>query len=113
MDPGCYYYSPSDGDFFRPRTEIRNDSHFTIISSNGFANDCLSNAILALWLAQSLKELCAVRVSVGVAMGHVDFTVVIFELNGESQCVVKTATLLLQRILEVADVLAISIPSIA
>jgi len=36
-----------------------------------------------------------------------------FELNGECQGVIKTATFLFQRILEVTDILAISIPSIA
>jgi len=46
-------------------------------------------------------------------MSHVDITIIMFELNGECQGVIKTATFLFQRILEVTDILAISIPSIA
>lgn len=113
MNPGCDYDGPSNGNFFRSWTKIGNDSHFTVVSGNGFAYNSLSNAILALRLAEFLKELCAVWVSIGIAMSQVYFTVIMFELNGECQCIIKTATFLLQRVLEVTDILDISVPSIA
>jgi len=113
MNPRCNNNGSSNGNFFRSWTKICNDSHFTIVSSNCFTYDGFSNTILALRLAESLKKLCAVWVSVGIAMCYVTLTIVMFELNGECQCIVKTATFLLQGILEVTDILSISIPSIA
>jgi len=113
MNPRCYDDGSSNGNFFWPWTKVSDDSHFTVVSGNCFAHDSLSDAILAFWLAKSLKELCAVWVSVGIAMSHINFTVVMFELNSECQGIIKTATFLLQRILEIADILSISVPSIA
>lgn len=44
-------------------------------------------------------------------MRKVDLIVIVLELEGEAQCVVVAATLLLHCILEVSDVLTISVPT--
>jgi hypothetical protein len=44
-------------------------------------------------------------------MRHIDIIVIILKLYLESQCVIETTSLLLEGILEVADILSVSVPA--
>jgi hypothetical protein len=101
----------SYGDLLRSGPKVGNNGHLTIISCDCLANYGLPYSILALRLAQVLQQLRAVRVSIWITMSHIDFVLVILKLHLESQCIVESTSLLLEGILEVADVLPISVPS--
>lgn len=113
MNPRSNHYGSSYGYLFRPRTEVGDDSHLTVVACNGFTDNCLSDSVLAVWGAKSLKKLSAVRVSVWITVREVDLIVIVLELHLEGQGVVEASALLLQLVLEVADVLAVSVPPIA
>ena len=97
--------------FFWSRSKVGDDGHLTVVSSNSLTDNCLPYSILALWLTQVLEQLCAVRVGVWIAMRHINFIIVVLKLHLESKCVIETSSFLLQRILEITNVLSISIPS--
>ena len=103
----------TNGDLLRAGAEVRNDGHLTVVTSDGLANDCLSDAVLAVWRAKSLKQLGAVRVCVGVTVRHEHLIIVVLELNLERESVVEAASLLLELVLEVANILAVSVPSVS
>lgn len=106
-------YGSTNGDLLGPRAEVRNDGHLAVVTSDGLANDRLPDAVLAVWRAQSLKQLGAVRVRVRVAVGHEHLVVVVFELHLESKSIVEATALLLELVLEVANILAVSVPSVS
>lgn len=113
MDPRCDDYSSTNGDLLRPRAEVGDDCHLAVVASNCLADDGLSDAVLAVGRAKSLEELSAVRVRVWVTVRQIDFVIVVFELDLEGQRVVEATALLLQLVLEVANIGTISLPSIA
>lgn len=110
-------YSTRDHDgspnsnLFRPRSKIGDDGHLTIVSCDGLAHNGLSNSILAVWGAQILEQLRAVRVSIRIAMCQIHIIIFILELHLKSKGVVEAASLFLQRVLEVAYVLAVTVPA--
>lgn len=108
-----YHNCSSDGNFFRSWTKVRNDSHFTVITSQCFADDGFTDPVLTVRCAKFLKQFCAIWVRVRITVRQVHFVVIMLELHCESQSVVETSTFFLELILEVAYVLTISVPTIA
>jgi hypothetical protein len=113
MHSTCDYNSSSYSDFFWSRAEVGYDGHFTVVACNRLAHNSLTYPIFALRLTKLLKELSAIRVSIGVAMCQVHLVIIVVELNLEGQSVVEATSLFLQRVLEVADILAVSVPTYA
>jgi hypothetical protein len=97
--------------FFWSRSKVGDDGHLTIISCDGLAHYGLSYSILALWLTQILKELSTIRISIRITMSHVYLVIIVLKLDLESQGVVETSSLLLEGVLEVANVLPVSVPA--
>ena len=110
MHPTGDYNGSPYRNFLWPRSKVGDDGHLAIVAGNSLTDDSLSYSILRLRLTKILKELRAIRVSVRVAMRHVHLVVIVLELNLESQGVVEAASFFLQGVLEVADVLPISVP---
>jgi hypothetical protein len=111
MNPTSDNDGSPDSNFFWSRSKVGDDGHLTVVSSYCLAHNCLSYSILAFWLTQILQEFRAVRVSVGIAMCHINLIIVVLKLNLESKCVIETSSFLLERILEITDILPISVPS--
>lgn len=44
-------------------------------------------------------------------MRHINLIIVVLKLNLESKCVIETSSFLLERILEITDILPISVPA--
>ena len=111
MNPTGDYNGSPNSDLFWSRPKVGDDGHLTVVPSYCLAHNCLPYSVLALWLTQVLKQLCAVRVSIGVAMRHINLIIVVLKLNLESKCVIETSSFLLERILEITDILPISVPA--
>ena len=111
MDPTGDYYGSANGNVFRSRAEIGDDSHFAVIPSNGFAHDGFSDSVFGFRLAQPLKQFYAIRIGIGVAMSNIHFIVIMQELDCESESIIKSASLLLQRVLKVTDIVTVPVPS--
>ena len=111
MHSWTQYHSPSLCYLFRSWCEISNYHHFTIIPGYCFAQYSFPNLIFSLRCAYFSEVLAAVTVRVGIAVRKEHFIVIVFELSLKAEGEVEPAALLLHRILEVADVLAVSLPA--
>lgn len=100
----------SNSYFFRSWTEVCDDCHFTVVSRNSLAHNGFSNSVFRLRDAQSLQQFSAIWVSVGIAVSHVHFIIIMHKLYLKSKSVIKTTSFFLEGVLEVANVLSISVP---
>ena len=53
VHPTRYHDGASNSYLLWPRTEVRNYCHFAVVASDSLTNDCLTDAILRLWLTES------------------------------------------------------------
>ena len=101
----CRNYNCSSNSYiFWSRAEVRNDRHLAIIERQRLTHDGLADAVLALGLAKTLQELAAIRVRVRIAVTQVTLIVAIFEVDRKTETIMAAATLLLDRVLIIADV---------
>ena len=84
MHARSYHDCSSNRNFFGARAEVRNDGHFTVISSQSLANDGFADPVLAVRSAKPLQQLGAVGVGVRITVRKEHFVVIVLELNCES-----------------------------
>jgi len=111
MDATCYNYCSPNCDFFWSWTEIGDDCHFAIVSCYCFTYYGFSYPVFWFRLAESLEKFGAIWVCVWVAMCKIYLVIVIWELDLESECVVESSRLLFQWVLEITNILTVSVPT--
>lgn len=102
-----------DRDVFRSRGKVSHDNHFAIIACNSLTEDGFPNLILGLICTKTVKELTTVTISVGVAVSQIDLVIIMLKVDLKSESVIWASSLLSNTVLEIADVLTISLPTYA
>jgi hypothetical protein len=97
--------------FLRTRDEVSDNNHFTVVLSNGLAQNGLSDFIFGFRSAYRVQEFTAVTVSVGVAMCEVDLVIFIFKCALECEGVIESTSLLLHAALVVTNTHAVTGPT--
>lgn len=70
MDSGTKDHSLAHGDGFWMGSEVSDNEHFHIVSSQSLAKDSSPYFIFILVGANSLNEITEVRVGIGIAVGE-------------------------------------------
>jgi hypothetical protein len=111
MDPRGQDDSATDCYLFGPGGEVGDDDHLAVIASERLAQHGLSDLVLSVRRANLGKELGAIAVGVGVAVGEVDIIRVVGECGLEGKSMVEATSFFLHAVLVVADVLTVSLPA--
>lgn len=97
--------------FLDTARKVGDNYHFDCVSCNRFCYGRFTHFILIRKCAQSFEQSTTITVRVWVAVRDVNFVIVVAEGNLELKRVIVASAILLDRILIVGDIVAITVPA--
>ena len=104
-------YGATESYFFRTTQKVSNNHHLAVVSRQSLRKHSLSDFILCFVNAESSEQFTAVWVCVRIAMGQIDFIVVVFEGDLKWKSVIWAASFALHRVLVITNIVAVAVPA--
>ena len=113
MHSPSHNHSTSVCDVLFSRIKVGNNQHLTVVTSQSLTHGGLPYTIAVVGMAHTGNEFLQIAQCVRVTMSNIHLVMIIPKRQLEAENIVETGTLLLAhlRILVVADILTISMPS--